>query len=354
MPRSRHPDVTLLVPGLFERLPSWRADYDYRAESPALELLFSRGSVDRLPASGYEDAACALFGMERRPGQDLPIAALSYPLDHQGTQPAGFCLRADPVYLEAGIRELVLQPNDDLDITQAEAEALIALLNGHFAEDGLRFEMGAPDRWYLLVDSTEQLATWPLSAALGRDVNPLLPSGTRTAFWHSRLNELQMLLHQAPVNEKRQARGARPINSVWLWGAGPTPGRLRGDWSHVWSDSFLVRGLALAAGAADRTLPAGATEWLAELKGGNHLLVLEDLLAPSAMDEQPRWADAFWRLNREWFEPLVSAVKRGRIHRLTVVGSDGLRASARHHQMRRFWRRRRELGHYCALAQAAG
>ena len=34
------------------------------------------------------------------------------------------------------------------------------------------------------------------------------------------VNELQMLLHEHPVNEQRAAHGQPTVNSVWLWGAG--------------------------------------------------------------------------------------------------------------------------------------
>ena len=40
------------------------------------------------------------------------------------------------------------------------------------------------------------------------------------------LNEVQVLLHQHPLNAARQTRGLPPVNSVWFWGAGrlPAPG----------------------------------------------------------------------------------------------------------------------------------
>ena len=347
MPRSKQSHVTLLVPGLFERLGEWQRDYQYVPQTPSLDLLARRGVCDHLQAQGFEETACMLFGLERDPQRDLPIAALTYPLDHNGVNPPGFCLRADPVYLEAGIRELVLQPTDALELTMAEAQALVETLNSHFCEDGLRFEATDPERWYLHLGAREGLATVPLSQAVGKDIHPLLPTGTRTVFWHRTLNELQMVLHQSPVNQTREARGAKPVNSVWLWGAGEVPGQLTSDWTHVWSDDFIVRGLALATAAADRPSPQYSDAWLEELKGGRHLVVIKPLFEAAAMDDLSAWQGALEQLEREWFAPLVRALRSGRIDRLTVVGSEGCRLMATRQHLRRFWRPRRALASLC-------
>src|SRR5690606_4093503 len=38
--------------------------------------------------------------------------------------------------------------------------------------------------------------------------------------WRRLVNELQMLWFDHPVNQAREARGLRPVNSVWLYGGG--------------------------------------------------------------------------------------------------------------------------------------
>jgi hypothetical protein len=347
MPRPQKPAITLLVPGLFERLAEWRRDYEFTPQSPTLELIAARGAHEHLGAASFEETTCRLFGLERDADRDLPIAALTYALDHDGARPEGFCLRADPVYLEAGIRELILQPTDVLALSMEEANALVETLNAHFGADGLRFEAARPERWYLHVDQPDKLATYPISQVVGKDIHPLLPTGRRTTFWHAMLNELQMVLHQAPLNQKREARGAVPVNSVWLWGAGEPPGKWRADWTHVWSDDFIVRSLALATGAADRPAPQDAATWLAELKGGRHLVVVQPLFEPAAMDDLAAWQGALEQLERDWFQPLLQAVRRRRVARLTVIGSEGCRLSATRTQLRRFWRRRRSLADVC-------
>jgi len=44
--------------------------------------------------------------------------------------------------------------------------------------------------------------------------------------FRAQLNELQMQLHDHPLNQAREARGELPVNSLWLW-AEAQNGRIR-------------------------------------------------------------------------------------------------------------------------------
>ena len=98
--------------------------------------------------------------------------------------------------------------------------------------------------------------------------------------WHRWMNEVQMALHECPVNVERERRGAVPINSVWPWGAGSLPPAPEAPVPLVqaWSDDVLVRGLARRAGIEHGATPAGAREWLSDdPRPGVHLTVFDDL-----------------------------------------------------------------------------
>ena len=62
-----------------------------------------------------------------------------------------------------------------------------------------------------------------------------------TKRWHSILNEIQMVLHEHPVNEAREGRGEPPVNSVWLWGAGPMPGDVDAPFQSVSANDPITR-----------------------------------------------------------------------------------------------------------------
>jgi hypothetical protein len=184
----------------------------------------------------------------------------------------------------------------------------------------------------------------PLSLA-GRDVELAAGGGTAA---HRVLNESQMALHDHPVNEAREMHGEPPVNSLWFWGAGRLPAVSRPRFASVTAAEPIALGLARAAGITARTLPAGANEWLQPAEG-RHLVVLDTLRAPLALAEPGEYAEALASLERDWFEPLVSALRSGRIGMLTLHVPDGPECCAFETvraDLRRFWKRPRALEHY--------
>jgi hypothetical protein len=63
----------------------------------------------------------------------------------------------------------------------------------------------------------------PLSV-LGKSINPFIEQSRQVLPWYRLLNEIQMFMHQHPVNEQRLRQGRLAINSLWAWGAGVAPG----------------------------------------------------------------------------------------------------------------------------------
>jgi hypothetical protein len=157
----------------------------------------------------------------------------------------------------------------------------------------------------------------------GMDIDPHLPG----APWTALLNEMQMALHEHPVNETREL----PVNSVWLWGAGTLPPAVSGPWRSVSATEPLALGLARAAGIASRATAGAAHAWLADLPAeGRHLAVLEG--AAAALEE-------------DWFAPLLAALKDGRVGMVTLhVPDAGACVETTRADLRRFWRRARALG----------
>ena len=54
-----------------------------------------------------------------------------------------------------------------------------------------------------------------------------------------------------------------PINSVWFWGGGELPSKVRRPGEGIYARDPLVRGLACLAGAAVNPLPDNADDWRA-------------------------------------------------------------------------------------------
>jgi hypothetical protein len=303
-------DCHLLIPDLF-------ASEAYReASAPALNTLLSRAKRSTADADGMEGWLCAQFGLVRDP--DWPVAPLTLAAD--GGQPGSqYWLRADPVHLSLRGVELVLAPTSVLDITRAEAEALTVTLNRHFREETVQFHAPAPERWYVHLESTPDLRTHPPAEASGRNIESFLPEGADSFCWRGVFNEVQMLLHEHPVNVERESRGELPVNSVWFWGGGVKPATIAKAFDFVWADVPLVRALGEACGAAVSCAPDAADAWLQSASPGPHLITLD---APSRAlhhEHENGWLDRLKQLEASWFLPLLRALKAGQLTRLVVT-----------------------------------
>lgn len=184
----------------------------------------------------------------------------------------------------------------------------------------------------------------------GKDINHHLPTGKDAKPWHAALNEIQMLLHEHPVNEAREARGEPPVNSVWLWGMGKLPEEAEATYRGVTADDPVALGLAKVAGLRHRALPGGAEEWLGRLpEDGRELVVLDGLRLPLGLSDFDAWRERVELYEKQWFAPLLDALMQGRIGMVTVRIPDGseMRSfeSTRNDQ-RHFWRRSKDLSNY--------
>jgi hypothetical protein len=299
--------VTLLVPDLF-----WPRDDGaaYRGlDLPALALLLARARRLRFPPISPEAWLCQAFEVERQ--QDWPVAPVTYEFDG-GSAGDDYWLRADPVHLLAHGDSLTLLDPGAVSPSAEEAAELISLLNRQFGGDGLVFHAPRPDRWYLRAPGTPRLATRELSQSAGRDVSDGLPTGEDSPRWRRTLTEIQMLLHEHSVNQRRESRGELPINSVWLWGGGrhaPVPGR---HFSHVAGENDLALALAARAGT-DTMTGAGLPEDRAA-----RLLVA---VGPpgSRYGDETKWRQALADFERAWFAPLLAAMRRHIVDELALV-----------------------------------
>jgi hypothetical protein len=174
-------------------------------------------------------------------------------------------------------------------------------------------------------------------------IDEKLPTGPDAMRFHALMNEPQMLLHEHPVNAEREARGEPALNSIWFWGGGVIDAAKARPFSTVVGDDPLARGLALAAGIPSRALPKDAESILADLGDEGIALVVLDAPRKTQLRERRE------ALERDWFLPLLAALKSGRIGMLTLqlCGEDSLlEVETVRSDLRYFWRRRKPLSVY--------
>ena len=338
----------LLLPDLFWPEREFRDIYR-ELDTPALERLLARGrrQAEAFEAESAEAWLCGRFSVAKQ--ADWPAAP--YCLLADGGAPGKHhWLRADPVHLRLEGNRLVLADSGMFALSRQEAGRLADSLNAHFSADGLVFFPLRPDRWYLRVERAPALQTTALPEAAGRSIDALLPRGADAPLWRARLNDIQMLLHGHAVNEQREAAGQLPVNSVWLWGGGDLPDALRAPFNAVWSGDAFAAGLAQAAQVAAHALPDSAADLLrASANKGVNLILLDRLRSAAHYGDAQGWREALTRLERDWFAPLLQALRQERIGMLSLhaPGPEGaLSVETTRGDLRRFWRRVRPLAHY--------
>lgn len=304
-----------------------------RKASPSLMAITRRGTT----LDGEQSLAgrcCEGFGIARQ--QDWPIAPLTARADGLETGNA-FWLRLDPAHLEVGMGGLMLRPAGELALSGEEAGSLLASINDHWREHGLEILAPSPTRWYLRLPGTPDFTSTPLDQVVGEYLTPHLPRGRDANRLMRLVNEAQMLMHEHPVNLRREADGRPSVNGLWLWGGGVFPTAAPTAMpivERVTSDDAEVQAMARAAGIQSGSSPARLRDLgdparisnaLVTLSPGREGFGLEDYLA---------------KLERDWFKPLLRNLAFGRIRRLRLdlLTRPSLSISIETTQAWRIWR----------------
>jgi hypothetical protein len=308
-------------------------------DAPALARLIAAASAAAPEGDGLGAALAPVYGVARQ--SDWPLAAIRAAA--LGVEVGGdYWLAADPVTLEAG-RDDVRLAGAVADLAAGEVEALLATLNAHFRADGIAFTAPRPDAWFVRAPGAQALTTRPLERVLGRMLRDLLPVGRDAGTWRRWQSEIQMLLHEHPVNLERERAGRPPVNSVWFWGGGvrPTsPPRV----VRTFARGGIAAALAAHAAQPAEPVPDSLAAALAAARAAQALVIVSD----SAAD--------LGAVERSWTAPAWSALARGAIASVTVIATGGGGAyvwtARRPAAWRRFAARWRSPGLAQALAAA--
>lgn len=263
-----------------------------------------------------------------------PVAAVSRQRD-VGDGAHGAWLRADPAYVRPDINGArLLAYGAALSLNERDSAALLPALRPLFGDAGFPIDAPVPTRWYLSLPRESRLPRFAApEQALGEDMFQHLPGvqtapgegeGSEGRRWRALLSEAQVVLHNHPHNAQRIAAGLAPINSLWFWGAGVLPDHVRTTYTRMFSDDEALIAFGAQAGIVVSALPA---QWVADpANEGETLLDLR-----GARDLTP--------LQRDWLEPIASALDSGALDRLALAFADGERFELVRSQRWRFWRK---------------
>jgi hypothetical protein len=319
--------LTLIVAGL----NPIRAGSESGATSwPQLARLAGRGSVARRSIDARQDAlhAAILDALQ------LHAVAGSYPsaavirTGLSGERADGFWLRAQPIHFAAGLDRLTTVPlHGDARMSAAERKSLTPTLVDHLQSTGFELHDGADGEW--LLHSAEPLLVQTVSPefAAANPSEEILPRGRDAGGLRRLMTEMQMLLHEHPVNTQRQLRGLPALNAIWLHGEGmlsdvsahasaqPLPAAC--------GENVYLQGIYRLLDQPLQPPPADAASLISRTTGPT--LAFIDVTSAESLEKQ-------------WLAPLSRALLSGAIAQLTVT-FDGWQVMADRAAMFKLWRR---------------
>jgi 2,3-bisphosphoglycerate-independent phosphoglycerate mutase len=221
------------------------------ADKPSMDFMAQngfRGNVLTIPAgfpSGSDVACMSIFGYDPAKYYTgrAPIEAYGMGVSMNETDVA---FRCNLVYLEVNLPRVVMSDYSGGHITTEEAAELVrdleSAIGGAAGNNAFRFYPGVSYRHLMIwKNGKEAMQTTPPHDILDKEVIDYLPRGEGASTLVKLMSDSQVFLKDHPVNRKRQERGLKPANSIWLWGQGKKPYFPR------YVEKYGVRGAAVTA-----------------------------------------------------------------------------------------------------------
>jgi hypothetical protein len=334
-------DISLYVPGLFDA----EIDVENDADSglTALELLLARARKSAIQNGSYNAALYKLFNYTPAEDGDIPLAAIGRLIDDD-KRPQGYWMRADPVHLLADQKSLSLLDCNSFPLTQHDALALAACVRQSFTELGWELEVPVPTRWYVKMDSKPAIRTSELQEVIGQDIQAHMPTGEDAGIWHRLMNEIQMQLHSADINQLRIERGELPVNSLWLWGTGALPELQQRRWSRVYSDDNSTMGLSMLSNTPCLPLPEIAADIFTQDSDKAEVLVVMSEFQTSMLQQQ-QGQQRLKRFENNWCYYLLQQLRQGKLQSIRII-TRSWEFEVNKNSLLKFWKRVKTFNTY--------
>jgi hypothetical protein len=210
--------IRIAAAGLVDSV-AWLAAQGAGVRLPATEWLVARGRARPSEMAGWRDWLLAGTGLGADVLERFPAGPCASATGH-GPPAAGTWARAEPVHLLTALDHLQLAAPVPLPLEATESAELVGTLNDYLEGTGFKLRATDDGGWLCACPAGLDCSAVEPSLAVGRNLREWLPTGRDASRIQALVNELQMLLHQHPVNERRAARGLPAVNSVWCWGVG--------------------------------------------------------------------------------------------------------------------------------------
>lgn len=290
----------------------------------SMRKVLSKGSVAR--ADNQPELLNRVVATLDHPAP-VDLAALRF-CGQTGQLPCGWIAAADPVYLEPGMDNLRLHAMLAEDVSAQETGQIFDHLQAVLGEhDRIRFfsheicgYVGGESP-FITSDASPEVVSRRGAAAL--------TALRQQVGSHDRLSsEVQMALHEHAVNQRRADIGKAEINSLWFWGGAPATEKTVRRLPRLYASDPLFKGYWKSCSGFIAKDNYGLADCMEFASSGIVVIVPRaDQNNHLALDQQD-----------EYLVTLLSALKHGDLHRLTLLFRDGIDVRLDRRDLVRFWR----------------
>jgi hypothetical protein len=209
--------VQIILPGLFD-LPLHELDSGFvKDELPALNRILGL-------ATAQDNQDYSIDAIIRRAlGLTSPGLAMAQSFAGDDEHEPARLILAESVHLRADLHSAVVVPIPKTADNLRDIDNIINDLNELFKVDYNSISV-ADGVFLLRLREFDAPTHYPqVLSVLGKTVSPYIEQSRQILPWYRLLNEMQMFMHQHPVNAERMRQGRLAINSLWFWGAGERP-----------------------------------------------------------------------------------------------------------------------------------
>ena len=284
---------------------------------PTLERWLAQGEAGAAPG-GWREWLWRELGDSTQPAVPPASIAGAAVAGAPADQPLWL---ATPAHFMAGLDTVRMHPAGLLALDPGEQAALVADFARVFTGSG--YSLHATGRRELLLAGGAAAAAGSVVSHdpgkwLGTDPGSGFPSGHGASALRRLGAELEMWLHEHPVNRARAERGLLQVSALWLWGGGarlatggaasavPQPAPPQ---PVAWAGDLYVDGLARLRGLA---IASGAQPWPS---------APGDMLAVCRLGARPD-SQSLLALERDWLAPAFERWRNGGVQSASLLAGD--------------------------------
>ena len=322
--------LTLIVPGIGAALS--RSAHGDSAAAARLAYIAGRGALkckwNRVDAQDadlrpWQRGLLAALALNAKSFASAPVSALGGEFAHVGE----YWMHLEPVHFAAGLDRLAYLPLEgETRILKSERTTLAGVLDEHLQSLGMQLHTLSDGSWCARRAEAFAIETFNPEAAAANELQLAMPRGPDAGALRRLMTELQMLLHEHPVNEARARRGLPAVNAVWIWGQGTVAeSTSTSTLPAVFADVPYARGICALHSRSAAAMPSTSDALISALAGSQRALAVIP-------------ADNLESLEAQWIGPLTVVLYARKLARLDFV-LDSWHLQLDRAALRRFWRK---------------